>query len=67
VLPTINNHKCGIKLNFGGLRPVINWCDLNCVGDWGYSIVKPAGEEQGEYEFYFDTQPDYINFILYIK
>jgi hypothetical protein len=37
------------------------------VGDWGYSIVKPAGEEQGEYEFYFDTQPDYINFILYIK
>jgi hypothetical protein len=67
VLPTINDYKSEIKLKFGELGPIIEWCNINCIGEWGYQIMGVAGEQQGEYEFYFADKADYINFTLYKK
>lgn len=65
MLPTINDYKCEIKLKFGDLGSHIEWCNTNCVGEWAYHIIRDAGSERGEYEFYFSNQADYINFTLY--
>lgn len=67
MLPTTNDYKSEIKLSFGELGPIIKWCDAICAGEWGYKIIKPAGEDRGEYEFFFSDKTDYINFILYKK
>lgn len=60
-------HKTELKINFGELRPIIEWCKDNCCDHWGYSVLYPAGKTEGDYEFYFDGDTDYINFILYFK
>lgn len=67
MLPNTNDYKSDIELNFGELGPIIKWCDTMCVGDWGYKIIRPAGEQSGEYEFYFADKTDYINFTLFKK
>jgi len=46
---------------------VIDWCQRNCANDWGYDCQVPAGRDGGLYDFYFETESDYINFILWKK
>jgi hypothetical protein len=67
MLPTISDYKSEIKLKFGELGPIMRWCQINCVGEWAYQMMRLAGEEQGEYEFYFSNKADYINFNLFKK
>jgi hypothetical protein len=64
---TTGEYKAEINLNFGQLGSIIQWCELNCVAEWGYMIKGPAGSEQGEYDFYFSSRTDYINFNLFKK
>jgi hypothetical protein len=55
-----------IKIGFGELKPMISWCDNNCK-DWGYAIIESAGQDAGTYQFFFENEKDYINFILWKK
>jgi hypothetical protein len=45
----------------------MNWCQTQCTNDWGYKIVDTAGFHPGKYEFYFEDEKDYVNFILWKK
>jgi hypothetical protein len=45
----------------------MNWCQTQCVADWGYDIQGMAGFLPGKYTFYFEEEKDYINFILWKK
>ena len=54
-------------MGYGQLKPVIEWCERNCESDWGYDCLLPAGSDGGKYDFYFETESDYINFILWKK
>jgi hypothetical protein len=45
----------------------MNWCQTQCISDWGYKIVDTAGFHPGKYEFYFQEEKDYVNFILWKK
>jgi len=61
-------YKTKIAINYGNLKPVIEWCERNCACDWGYDCVELAGgRESGLYDFYFETESDFINFILWKK
>jgi len=59
-------YNTNIKIGFGELKPMIEWCDKNCK-EWGYSIIEAAGRDAGTYQFYFDKETDYVNFILWKK
>lgn len=59
--------KTDILVDFGNLKPLSNWCESNCSGDWGYECLVPAGADAGTYEFYFEAEHDYVNFILWKK
>lgn len=60
-------YKTEILIGWGQLRPIIDWCEINCRDDWGYNCAFPAGRDAGLYDFYFETETDYINFILWKK
>lgn len=60
-------NKVKIDLKFGELKPLLNWCENNCVGEWAFMSLEPAGISKGEYEFYFTNDDDKINFILWQK
>lgn len=44
---------------------MINWLERNCVGEWGYKTLVPAGEDAGMYEFYFEEERDYTAFVVW--
>ena len=54
-----------IIIDYGKLRPMIGWLERNCVGDWRYDCVVPAGRDGGMYEFYFEEEQDYTTFIMW--
>jgi hypothetical protein len=56
-----------MRLKFGELGPIVRWCQEYCVGMWGYDVVDPAGYTEGRYQFIFDNEADYINFVLWKK
>ena len=60
--------KTKITIGYGQLKPIIEWCTRNCFDDWGYDCLEFAGgRDGGLYDFYFETESDYINFILWKK
>lgn len=64
---TNNNFNAELKIEFGKLETIVKWCSQNCLQDWGYEVLYPAGREEGEYKFFFIDRDDYINFLLWQK
>jgi hypothetical protein len=63
-LPTA--YKVQLNLNFGALRPIVEWCDRNCSDDWRY-MEDPNGDMYNSWIFFFNNEKDYVNFILWKK
>lgn len=59
--------KTEMDIKFGQLAPIMHWCQSQCIADWGYAITDIAGYLPGKYTFYFESETDYINFILWQK
>jgi hypothetical protein len=60
-------YKTEINIKFGELAKIVNWCQEQCISNWGYNTKDYAGSDPGKYMFYFDRESDYINFILWKK
>jgi hypothetical protein len=55
-----------MELPFGSLGPLMDWCKQNCSDTWFFSDNSDfAG--QGNYKFYFESEKDYVNFMLFKK
>jgi hypothetical protein len=67
MLPNTKEYTTDMRLKFGELGPIVRWCQDYCVGMWGYDVVDPAGYTEGRYQFIFDNEADYINFVLWKK
>ena len=57
--------KAEVIIDFGELRPMTHWLERNCVNEWGYTCIVPAGRDAGLYEFYFESEKDYVTFVLW--
>ena len=57
--------RAELIIEYGKLSSMISWLQRNCVGDWGYDCVVPAGRDGGMYEFYFEEERDYTAFVLW--
>ena len=58
-------HQTKIELPYGHLGPVVEWCRRNCTEEWVFADI-PFGPE-GNYKFYFESETDYINFLIWKK
>lgn len=60
-------YRCDIAIPYGELQPIIEWCQHNCNYNWHYKVLNEAGSAPGFYQFVFDNEVDYVNFLLWKK
>lgn len=58
-------YKIKVSLSYGELKPVIEWCERNCTGDWRF--MEDPDNQWGGYVFFFDTERDYVAFSMWNK
>lgn len=69
----ITAHQVKITIDFGKLQSVVDWCERNCEEDWGYNTISnicveyPYRIHQGEYQFYFESERDFVAFTMWKK
>lgn len=50
---------------FGVIDAVIDWCKSQLVGDWRWQLIEVSSDiKPGRYCFYFDSERDYVAFLL---
>lgn len=61
-------HKANISAPFGQLQPVLDWCERNCEGDYRFiDLVGDQDSAAGHWEFLFESERDYVAFIMWQK
>lgn len=62
-------YEANVGLNFGKLSPVIKWCERNCSGEWTVAFHNELANttEENLYTFCFDTEEDYVKFLIWKK
>jgi hypothetical protein len=58
-------HAKEIHRQFGELDRVLEWCRSELVDEWRWQLLRTSTDrEPGSYAFYFDSERDYIAFLL---
>jgi hypothetical protein len=55
-----------IAIPYGQLGNVIDWCKVNCTHEWKYDY-SPHDANVPDYVFYFESERDYVAFLLWNK
>jgi hypothetical protein len=63
---TLTKFKIKIKLPYGELQPIVEWCDRNCKYEWRY-MEDPNGDMYDSWIFFFENERDYVAFTLWNK
>jgi len=59
------NHAQEITKPFGVLEHVLDWCKEELSADWRWQLQEVSSERRpGRYIFYFDSERDYLAFIM---
>ena len=58
-------HRANIEVPYGELQKIVEWCDRNCTSDWRY--MEDVNNQWGGYEFFFESDRDYVAFLLWNK
>jgi hypothetical protein len=58
-------HMIEVVKPFGVLDTILAWCRDNLQSEWGWVLVNPSSDiVPGLYRFYFDSERDYLTFVL---
>ena len=58
-------HAHEISKEFGVLELVLNWCKEELSADWRWQLREVSSERRpGRYIFYFDSERDYLAFVM---
>lgn len=50
---------------FGAIESVLDWAKQELVGEWRWQLIEVSSERRpGRYIFYFNSERDYLAFIL---
>ena len=50
---------------FGAIEPILDWSKKELIGTWRWQLCEISSERRpGRYIFYFDSERDYLSFIL---
>ena len=61
-------YQTRVQLYYGQLGPVMDWCTRNCTDKWFVSeSTDVVGQFTCNYKFLFESERDYINFMLFNK
>lgn len=58
-------HAQEISKEFGVLESVLDWCKEELVGEWRWQLIDVSSDRKpGRYCFFFDSERDYLAFIM---
>jgi hypothetical protein len=50
---------------FGAIEGILDWAKAELIGEWRWQLIELSSERKpGRYIFYFDSERDYLSFIL---
>jgi hypothetical protein len=59
------DHAQEIIKPFGVIEHVLNWCKSELPGQWRWQLVEMSSQvKPGRYIFYFDSERDYLAFLM---
>lgn len=65
------SHKANITLPFGQLDNLIEWCEANCESEWKFDDAQYVSSYSNTnaitYDFYFESERDYVAFLIWKK
>lgn len=65
---TTQQYKIKIVVPYGTLGTMMDWCVRNCTDKWFVSESTDVVEQfNNNYQFYFESERDYVNFLLVNK
>lgn len=59
--------SCKIRIPYGELKDVLEWCDRNCTGEFKYSEDPHTDSYSYNWIFFFEHERDYLAFIVWKK
>jgi hypothetical protein len=58
-------HVHEISKPFGVIEHVLDWCKSGMTDDWRWQLVETSSDQNpGRYIFYFDSEKDYLAFVM---
>jgi hypothetical protein len=59
------NHACRIQKNYGMLEEILAWSKESLTAEWRWQLVTVSSDiRPGDYIFYFDSERDYLAFVM---
>ena len=59
------NHAQEISKEFGVLEHVLDWCKEELSAEWRWQLLEVSSDHRpGRYCFFFDSERDYLAFIM---
>lgn len=58
-------HRAKVALQYGELASIVDWCERNCSSDWRF--MEDVNNQWGGYEFLFESEKDYVAFLVWKK
>jgi hypothetical protein len=58
-------HSANVTIPYGELKHVVEWCKRNCEAEWGFDHARNNMYE--EFEFLFESERDYVAFLVWKK
>jgi hypothetical protein len=59
------DHAQEIIKPFGVIEHVLNWCKSELPGQWRWQLLEMSSQvKPGRYIFYFDSERDYLAFLM---
>jgi hypothetical protein len=59
------NHAYEITKPYGKIDPILDWAKSELAGEWRWQLVELSSSARpGRYIFYFDSERDYLAFVL---
>ena len=59
------NHTYRIVKSFGVIEQILDWCKHELVTEWRWQLIEVSTHtKNGEYIFYFDSERDYLSFLM---
>jgi hypothetical protein len=58
-------HACEIAKPFGEIEYILAWCKAGMDDEWRWQLVETSSDRTpGRYIFYFDSERDYLAFVM---
>ena len=59
------NHACRIEKQYGMLEEILDWCKQSLTAEWRWQLISVSSDiRPGDYIFYFDSERDYLAFVM---